>query len=172
MTRILIAVLGAGIFLAGCQSTFAQQGDGPLNTLWEEVQRSYPGLKVREALIASAKQDEKSIFGERLPQLQTQAQNSYATYKGISGAFFPQPGLFNVSGANGLSGPSWAFNAYASSTLEWELFSFGKYNYISKAAQSKTHSAESEQNAYQLHLQKDLSQRYLKLLYNETKLET
>lgn len=172
MTRILVAVIGAGIFLAGCQSTFAQQRVGQLNTLWGEVQRSYPGLEAREAVVESAKMEEKFIFGERLPQLRAQTQNSYATYEGISGAFFPQPGLFNVSSANGLTGPSWTFNTYASSTLEWELFSFGKNNYKSKAAQSKTHRAESEQEAYQLHLQKDLSQRYLQLLYNETKLET
>ncbi|MEO8773660.1 MAG: TolC family protein, partial [Gelidibacter sp.] len=104
MTRILVAVIGAGIFLAGCQSTFAQQRVGQLNTLWDEVQRSYPGLEAREANVESAKMEEKSIFGERLPQLRAQAQNSYATYEGISGAFFPQPGLFNTSGANGLTG--------------------------------------------------------------------
>lgn len=172
MTRILVTVIGIGIFLASCQSTFAQQREGQLNTLWGEVQRSYPGLEAKRAIVESAKMEEKTIFGERLPQLLTQAQNTYATYEGISGAFFPQPGLFNISGANGLAGPPWTFNTYASSTLEWELFAFGKHNYKSKAAQSKTHNAESEQYAYQLHLQKDLSQRYLNLLYNETKLET
>ena len=172
MTRILVAVIGAGIFLAGCQSTFAQQRGGQLNTLWDEIQRSYPGLEAKEAIVESAKMEQKSIFGERLPQLRTQAQNSYSTYEGSSGAFFPQPGLFNVSGANGLTGPSWTFNTYASTTLEWELFSFGKNTYKSKAAQSTTYRAESEQDAYHLHLQKDLSQRYLQLLYNETKLET
>ena len=172
MTRILVAVFSTGIFLAGCQSTFAQQRAGQLNILWDEVQRSYPGLEAREAVVESAKMEEKSVFGERLPQLRAQAQNSYATNEGISGAFFPQPGLFNVSGANGLTGPSWTFNSYASSTLEWELFSFGKNNYKSKAAQSKTQRTESELDAYHLHLQKDLSQRYLQLLYNESKLET
>ena len=172
MTRILVAVIGVGIFLAGCQSTFAQQRVGQLHILWDEVQRSYPGLEAREAVLESARMEEKSIFGERLPQLRAQAQNSYTTYEGISGSFFPQPGLFNVSGTNGLTGPSWTFNTYASSTLEWELFSFGKNTYNSKAAKSSTHRAESEQDAYHLHLQKDLSQRYLQLLYNETKLET
>lgn len=172
MTRILVSVIGAGIFLAGCQPSFAQQGESPLNTLWEEAQRSYPGLEARRASVESSKMEEKSIFGERLPQLRAQAQNSYATYKGISGAFFPQPGLFNVAGVNGWSGPSWTFNSYVSSTLEWELFSFGKYNYKSKAAKSNTHRVESEQDAYQVQLQKELSHRYLKLLYNEAKLET
>ncbi len=172
MKRILVAVLGAGIFLAGCQFTFAQQGEGQLNTLWTEVQNSYPGLASREALVESSKMQERSVFGERLPQIRAQAQNSYATYEGISGAFFPQSGLFNVSGANGLSGPSWTFNTYASTTLEWELFSFGKNNYKSKAARAKTYSAEREKDAYSLNLQKELSQRYLHLLFNETKLET
>lgn len=172
MKRILVAVIGAGIFLAGCQPSFAQQDESPLNTLWEEVQRTYPGLEARRASLESTKLEEKSIFGKRLPQLRAQAQNSYATYEGISGAFFPQAGLFNVAGANGWSGPSWTFNSYASSTLEWELFSFGKHHYKTKAVKSKTHRVESEQDAYQLHLQNELSQRYLKLLHKETKLET
>lgn len=172
MTRLLVAVFGIGVFLAGCQSTFAQQYEGQLNTLWAEVKRSYPGLEAKEATVQSAKMEERSVFGERLPQLRAQAQNSYATYEGISGAFIPQPGLFNVSGANGLTGPSWTFNTYASSTLEWELFSFGKYNFKSKAAQAKTKSAEGESNAYSLHLKKELTQRYLQLLFNETQLES
>lgn len=172
MTRFLVAVIGTGLFLADCPSAFAQQREGQLNSLWEEVQQSYPGLEARAATVASAKLEERSVFGERLPQLRAQAQNSYATYEGISGAFFPQAGQFNVSGANSLMGPSWTFNTYASSTLQWELFSFGKHTYKSKAAQAKTHSAEGEQEAYELQLQKELSQRYLDLLFNETKLET
>lgn len=172
MNRILVAVFGFGVFLAGCQATFGQQREGQLNTLWEEVQHSYPGLQAKEANVASAKMEERSVFGERLPQLRAQAQNSYATYKGIGGAFFPQPGLFNVSGANGLTGPSWTFNTYASSTLEWEIFSFGKNNFKTKAARAKTQSVEGEKDAYSLNLQKELSQRYLQLLFKETKLET
>lgn len=172
MTRILVAVFGTGIFLAGCQSTFAQQHEGQLNTLWEEVELSYPGLEAKEAIVQSAKMEERSVFGKRLPQLLTQAQNSYATYEGINGAFFPQPGLFNVSGANALTGPFWTFNTYASSTLEWEVFSFGKNTYKSKAARTRTESTEGKKNAYRLHLKKELSQRYLRLLFNETKLES
>lgn len=172
MTRLLVAVLGTGIFLACCQSAFAQQREGQLNTLWEEVEISYPGLEARNANVQSAKMEERSVFGERLPQLRAQAQNSYATFEGISGAFFPQPGLFNVSSANALTGPSWTFNTYASSTLEWELFSFGKHTYKSKAARARTESAEAENSAYSLHLKKELSQRYLRLLFNETKLES
>lgn len=172
MTRIFAVVLGIGISLTGYQSAVAQQHQGQLNTLWEEVERSYPSLEAKEANVESAKLEERSVFGERLPQLRAQAQNSYATYRGISGAFIPQPGLFNVSGANGLTGPSWTFNTYASTTLEWELFSFGKFNYKSKAAKAKTQSMEGEHTAYRLHLKKELAQRYLQLLFNETKLES
>ncbi|QAA81788.1 TolC family protein [Aequorivita sp. H23M31] len=172
MKRILVAVFGIGAFLANCQAVFAQQSEGQLNSLWEEVQSSYPGLQSREATVESAKMEERSVFGERLPQLRAQAQNSYATFEGISGAFFPQPGLFNVSGANALTGPSWTFNTYASSTLEWEIFSFGKYHNKSKAAKAKTQSAQGEREAYGLHLKKELSQRYLQLLFKETKLES
>lgn len=172
MIRILVAVFGIGAVLANCQTAFGQQREGQLNSLWVEVQSFYPGLHSREATVASAKMEERSVFGERLPQLRAQAQNSYASFEGISGAFFPQPGLFNVSGANGLTGPSWTFNTYASSTLEWELFSFGKNSFKTKAARAKTHSAEGAKDAYSLNLQKELSQRYLQLLFTETKLES
>jgi len=172
MTRILVAVFGTGLFLASYQATFAQQGEGQLNAFWEEIKTSYPGLAAREAKVASTKMEERAVLGERLPQIRAQAQNSYATFEGIGGAFFPQPGLFNVSGANGLSGPSWTFNTYASATLEWEIFSFGKNHNKAKAARARTHSAQSERNAYSLHLQKELSQRYLQLLHTETRLET
>lgn len=172
MKRILAAVLGLSFFFAGCHATFAQQRGGQLNTLWDEVQQSYPGLQAREANLESAKMDERSVIGERLPQLRAQAQNSYATFEGISGAFFPQPGLFNVSGADGLTGSSWTFNTYASSTLEWELFSFGKNSFKSKAARAKTKSVQGEKDAYSLSLKKELSQRYLQVLFKATKLES
>lgn len=168
----LVAAYGLGLFLASCHATFGQQSSGELNTLWEAVQQSYPGLKLKKTDVEAAKIEERTVLGERLPQLRAQAQNSYATFEGISGAFFPQPGLFNVSGANGLTGSSWTFNTYASSTLEWEIFSFGKNTLKTKAAQAKTHNTESDKDAYSLNLQKELSVRYLQWLFKEAKLET
>lgn len=172
MTRLLIAVLGIGLCLAGYQSAQAQQYEGQLQALWQEVLFSYPGLKVKSTHLESAKMDERAVFGARLPQFRAQAQNSYATYNGISGAFFPQPGLFNINGATGLDGPSWTFNTYGSVTLEWELFAFGKHHFKAKAARSHTQNVAFKEKIYEIQLQKELSQRYLRLLYNQTQLIT
>lgn len=160
------AVLALGIFLAGCQISSAQH----LGSLWEEVKSSYPGINNYEAQVNAAEHQAKAITGERLPQLKTQAQNTYGTYNGIMGAFFPQPGLFNVSGNENLLGAKWTPNSYASATLEWEFFSFGKMHHKSKAAKANTKKAMSEQEAYFLQLKKELSNRYIQLLYNESQL--
>ena len=166
MFKKMGAVLVFGIFLASCQITTAQH----LGTLWEEVKTSYPGIHNYEAQVSAAKFQANSIIGKRLPQLKTQAQNTYGTHNGIMGAFFPQPGLFNVSGNENLSGAEWTPNSYASATLEWEFFSFGKMNHKSKAAKASTEKAVSDQEAYFLQLKKELSDRYIQLLYNESQL--
>lgn len=160
------AVLALGIFLAGCQISFAQH----LGNLWEEVKTSYPGIANYEAQVKAAEFQAHAITGERLPQLKTQAQNTYGTHNGIMGAFFPQPGLFNVSGNENLTGAEWTPNSYASATLEWEFFSFGKMHHKSKAAKATTEKAVSDREAYFLQLKKELSNRYIQLLYNESQL--
>lgn len=172
MIKKIGAIIGISLSLAAFQNTFAQERQGTLSTLWEEVKATYPGIDRHEALVRSTQMETRAITGERLPQLKTQAQNTYGTYNGIMGGFFPQPGLFNVSGQSDLEGASWTPNSYASATLEWEFLSFGKMRNKSKAAQAKTNKAMSEQEAYLLQLQKDLAERYIRLLYNESKLES
>src|SRR5699024_10410920 len=99
-----------------------------------------------------------------------QAQNTYSTYEGTMGAFFPQAGLINVSGSDDLTGATFSPNTYASATIEWELFSFGKMKNKSKAAKANTNKMKSEKNAYLLALKRDLSNRFLQLLHSESQL--
>lgn len=152
----------------GMSTAHAQQ----LQNLWYEIKSSYPGVQVGEHKILSALKNQNSVRGERFPQLKMQAQNTYATQNGIAGAFFPQPGLFNVNGKNGLEGTDWNFNAYASATVEFEIFSFGKLKNKYEAAKANTYKLQQEQEAYLLQLQKELSTRYLELLYNQSRLES
>lgn len=168
MFKNLKAFLFMGMVLSASFLSYAQQ----LQSLWEEVKEIYPGVKVGEHKIASAEKNQNAIRGERLPQLRSQAQNTYATHEGTAGAFFPQSGLFNVSGSDGLTGANWNPNVYASATVEFEVFSFGKMRNKSKAAEAFTHKSKEEQQAYLLSLQKELSTRYLNLLHTETNLES
>lgn len=149
-------------------SVIAQQQNGVLGELWQKVEDKYPGIASKESSVNAAKLEEQVVKGERLPQLKAQAQNTYSTYEGSMGAFFPQAGLFNVSGSSDLVGASLTPNTYASATIEWELFSFGKRKNKSKAATSHTQRMQSEKEAYIVALKRDLSNRYLHLLYSES----
>lgn len=151
-------------------SVEAQERESVLGNLWDKVEEKYPGVTSKEAQVRAAELKEQAVKGERLPQLKGQAQNSYSTYDGTMGAFFPQPGLFNVSGSNNLSGASFIPNTYASATVEWELFSFGKMKNKTKEAKANTHKVQSEKDVYFLNLKRDLSNRFLQLLYNEAQL--
>lgn len=168
MFNNLKTFLLSGMILGASYFSHAQQ----LQSLWEEVKETYPGVKVGEHKITSAQKSKNAVRGERLPQLRTQAQNTYATHEGTAGAFFPQSGLFNVSGSDGLTGADWNPNTYASATFEFEVFSFGKMRNKSKAAQAFSNKTEEEQQAYLLNLQKELSARYLSLLFNQRLLST
>lgn len=148
----------------------AQEKSGLLGALWEKVEEKYPGLTSKESKVSAAKLKEEVVKGARLPQLKGQAQNTYSTYEGTMGAFFPQAGLINVSGSDDLTGATFSPNTYASATIEWELFSFGKMKNKSKAAKANTNKMKSEKNAYLLALKRDLSNRFLQLLHSESQL--
>lgn len=154
--------------LATPYSVMAQEQSGLLGELWGKIEEKYPGVASKESKINAAKLKEQAVKGERLPQLKGQAQNTYSTYEGTMGAFFPQAGLINVSGSDNLTGASFSPNTYASATIEWELFSFGKMQNKSKAAKSHINKTQSEKEAYLLSLKRELSHRFLQLLYTES----
>lgn len=157
------------IFVIPC-SLFAQSKEGSLKDLWNKIESKYPGISSQNSLVEAAELQEQAIKGERLPQLRAQAQNTYATYEGTTGAFFPQAGLFNVSGSNHLTGAKFSPNTYASATIEWELFAFGKQKNKAKAAKSNVSKQDNQRESYLLKLKKELSLRYLDFLFNEFQL--
>ncbi|QQT25546.1 TolC family protein [Sphingobacterium spiritivorum] len=149
-----------------------QQKKHTLGSLWSEVEENYPGVSVRTSAIAAAKFNQRAVKGNMLPQINAQAQNTYGTYEGSAGAFFPQAGFFNVSGsAVPLDGSSVAANTFGSATIQWEVFSFGKLGKQNEAAGALYHKSVSEKDAYVLNLKKTLSERYIILLYNNAKLQ-
>ncbi len=149
-----------------------QQKENTLGSLWPKVEEKYPGVGVKTSAVHAAKLHERVVKDNMLPQLKAQAQNTYGTYEGSAGAFFPQAGFFNVSGsAPALGGSSMAANSFGSVTVEWEVFSFGKQRKENEAAGALSDKTVSEKDAYLLNLKKVLSERYITLLYNNAKLK-
>lgn len=148
-----------------------QQTAHTLGSLWPKVEENYPGIGAKMSAIDAAKLHERAVRGNTLPQVRAQVQNTYGTYEGSAGAFFPQAGFFNVGGpTNPLNGSSMAANSFGSTTIEWELFSFGRLRKENEAASMLFYKTISEKDAYILNLKKILSERYITLLYNDAKL--
>ena len=148
-----------------------QQQENTLGSLWIKVEENYVGISVKTASVEAAKLNERVVKSNMLPQIKAQAQNTYGTYEGSAGAFFPQAGFFNVSGSSaGLDGSSTAANTFGSAIAEFELFSFGKFRKQNEAARALYNKSVTEKEAYLLHLKKILSGRYIVLLYNDAKL--
>lgn len=153
-------------------NSFLDKNASFLGELWKKTQANYPGLSAKDMRVEAAQLKEQAQSGLHLPQIKTQAQNTYSTYNGIMGAFYPQPGTFNVSGSDQLTGASMTPNSYASATLEWEVFAFGKTKNRTKSAKAYTQRTLAERETYLLELKSELSHRYLFYLYTVAQLES
>ena len=148
-----------------------QQKENTLGNLWPKVEENYPGIGVKTTAMDAAKLHGRAVKGNMLPQIKAQAQNTYGTYEGSAGAFFPQAGFFNVSGLSmAVDGSPTAASSFGSAIAEWEVFSFGKLRKQNDAAGALYNKSVSEKEAYLLNLKKILSERYIMLLYNDAKL--
>ncbi|MBD1435033.1 TolC family protein [Sphingobacterium sp. DN00404] len=148
-----------------------QQQEHALGSLWLKVEENYVGINAKTASVDAAKLHERAVKSNMLPQIKAQVQNTYGTYEGSSGGFFPQAGFFNVSGSTaGLDGSSIAASTFGSAIAEWEVFSFGKLHKQKEAAGALYDKSLNEKDAYLLNLKKMLSERYIVFLYNNAKL--
>lgn len=172
MIRHILATVILWVAVAATSPIYGQQQhENTLGSIWLKVADNYVGVGAKKASVEAAKLNEQAVRGNMLPQLNAQAQNTYGTYEGSAGAFFPQPGFFNVSGAGPRSGSTMAANTFGSAVLDWEVFSFGKLRKQNEAASALYEKSVSEKEAYLLHLKKTLSERYIVLLYNDAKLQ-
>lgn len=150
----------------------AQNSTPRLEKIWKKVQADYVGVQVKTTNIKAALAEEKSIRGKALPQLHLQAQNTYGSYRGIAGAFFPQTGIFNIAGTTtSIGSPSIAPNFYTSATLDWTLYNFGRWRKENQAAQMKTEVTKASKSNYLLTLKHDLSSRFLHFLWSKEMLK-
>ncbi len=151
----------------GSLSLYAQEHSSlSLGGLWQKVEQNYPGLQAQEDLISSKSSQRQAVKSQALPQLKFQAQNSYGTFEGSNGAFFPQSGFFNVSGTpNTLDGSDQTFNTFGSVVMEWEIFAFGKQTQENKAATAQFNQSVAQKDAYLIQLKRELALRYIQNLY-------
>ncbi|MFD1772287.1 TolC family protein [Sphingobacterium suaedae] len=156
--------------LAVCPLYAQQAEEQNLGSLWPRVEEYYPGVAAKTSAIDAAAYHQQAVQGRMLPHVYAQAQNTYGTYAGSAGAFFPQAGFFNVSGlTQPLAGSTTAANTFASALVQWEVFSFGKLRKEREAAGALFHQSVSDKETYLLQLKKILSERYISLLYNHAK---
>ena len=153
-------------------SSYGQQNSGnTLGSLWPRIENNYPGIHAKSAAVDAAKTHARAVKTNRLPQVKVQAQNTYGTFEGAAGAFFPQAGFFNVSGSTAATtGSSVAANTFGSATAEWEIFTFGRRQKEYELAQAVADKHINEQAVYLLDLKRSLAERYITLLYNQAKL--
>lgn len=143
-----------------------------ISEAWDAAFANYPGLTEKKAQIRESEYRKTEVKNGFLPQVQVQLQNTYGSYAGSTGAFFPLPGIFNVSGNNRLNGqPDAAANSYGSVLMDWKLFEFGKQRKEVEAAKYSVEEAGSNFNAAKLQLQTKVTKLYINILYNQSKLE-
>lgn len=173
MIKYIVATTFVWVAIASVLPIYGQQQKvNTLGNLWPQVEENYPGIGVKKTAIDAAQLRAKAVKSNHLPQIKTQLQNTYGTYEGSAGAFFPQPGFFNVSGnPDAIAGSNVAANSFASATVEWEVYSFGRLKKENEAAATLVQKKISEQEAYILNLKKTLSERYITLLYHDAKLD-
>ncbi|MBE9601508.1 TolC family protein [Pedobacter sp. MC2016-24] len=162
------------VFIAFSNSVKAQQL--PIITLkdaFAEADRTYPGLAERTAGVEEFEIRKKEVQSKSLPQVQLQAQQSYGTYQGSSGAFFPVPGVFNVTGNSlGLdAGAQATGNAFGSVLMDWKVFEFGRQRKSVAAAEYQVQGAKSSYDASRLSLHSKISRLYLDIFYSKANLQ-
>ncbi|MBB5646724.1 TolC family protein [Pedobacter cryoconitis] len=153
-------------------STYAQQPAGlSLTYAWEIAYQNYSGLLAKNALLEESQYAQKEIQSRSLPQMQLQLQNSYGTFAGSNGAFFPVPGVFNVNGTKSGQENTAAANTFGSVLADWKFFEFGKQRKTIKAAGYKVQEAKSGYDAAKLALQAKVTSLYVGILYANSNLE-
>jgi outer membrane protein TolC len=161
------------LFILWSKPSHAQQPPTlSLQQAWERANNHYPGLDERKYLIDEFKIRKKEVQSQALPQVQLQAQSSYGTLAGSTGAFFPIPGSFNVSGNNSMNPDiNAAHNTFGSVLMDWRIFEFGKQRNAVEAAEFQVKAAESSFDAAGLSLQSRVTKLYIDILYHKANLQ-
>lgn len=151
------------ILLSLC--TNAQNTRLSLKEAWEKAYLSYPSLKEKQALIRASEYNTSKVKSEAIPSLQLQLQNTFGTFNGGGGAFFPVPGIFNISGNNSIEKTSTTGNAYGSVVADWEIFHFGKQKQNVSTANALTQKSKEDYALTKLSVKTVVTRLYFKIIY-------
>lgn len=142
-----------------------------LNEAWEQAFLTYPSLKEKESLIRANQYNALRVKREAIPSVELQLQNTYGTFNGSSGAFFPLQGIFNVNG-NSLQHPgATTANAYGSIVISWEIFQFGEQKQRLKAANTLADKSKDVYAVDKLSVQASVTRLYFQTMYSTAYLD-
>lgn len=171
MKKTPLYLTGMLLMLSGVSGYSQQHKELSLSRLWELTADHYPSLTEKQARIEESEYRKKELRNAAIPQVQLQLQNSLGTFEGTSGAFFPVPGVFNVSGNGGTGQPGFGsntVNSFGSVLMDWKVSQFGKQQKMIEAAGYEVQEAQHNLEASKLALRAKTTRSYLDLLYTSS----
>lgn len=163
---------GLFVFVLGSNCRAQDTLQLSLSQAWQLAFHTYPGLKQTQEQITAAQFNKSVQRAGLLPSIQLQAQNTFGTLESTAGAFFPLPGIFNVSGSAGTGAENKATtNFYGSAVAELPILTFGKIKNNIRIADQQLLLAKSNLSAYQLQLQVKVTRLYFDILYEQANLK-
>ncbi|WP_316841552.1 TolC family protein [Pedobacter gandavensis] len=170
MKKNPLYLTGMLLMLSGISGYSQQHKELSLSHLWELTVDQYPSLTEKQAKIGESEYRKKELHNAAIPQVQLQLQNSFGTFEGTNGAFFPVPGVFNVSGKGAADQPGsgTTMNSFGSVLMDWKVSQFGKQQKMIEAAGYEVQEAKSNYEASKLSLLAKTTGRYLDLMYTSS----
>lgn len=152
----------------------AQKKVYSLRKVLQKTVEQYPSLSSKKYEIERQQLRKDLVKKEQLPDVNFQAQQSYGSYQGVSGAFFPLAGIYNTSGNNkGLNGQSSSVsNAYTSAVLQWDFLQFGRIKSKLQVADAAIQISTTALSQEELRLQSIAAEQYFNVLQSSAFLST
>jgi outer membrane protein TolC len=152
----------------------AQKKVYSLQEVLQKTVQQYPSVSARKYEIERQELRKDLVKKEQLPDVNFQAQQSYGSYQGVSGSFFPLAGIYNTSGNNkGLNGQAASVsNAYTSAVLRWDFLQFGRIKTQLNVADAAIRLSTSALSQEELRLQSIAAQQYFNVLQSTAFLST
>ncbi|TPE46249.1 TolC family protein [Pontibacter mangrovi] len=142
-----------------------------LSEAWQLAFEHYAEFAEQKALIKASAYNKKAVKSSYLPNFQLQLQNTYGTYEGSAGGFFPLPGIFNVTPKPALENqPDATSSFYSSAVVDWKLYEFGRKNKALEVATFQQQAAQSSLLASQVAVQAQVSRLFMAVEYNQASL--
>lgn len=153
---------------------YAQKKVYSLEKVWQKKLQQYPSLASKKYEIERQELHKDLVKKEQLPDLNVQAQQSYGSYQGVAGSFFPLSGIYNTSGSTkGLNGqPNATSNQYASAVLQWDFLQFGRIKSNIQVADAAILLSNKALSKEELRLKSLAAEQYFNVLQSSVFLST